>query len=84
MGAPSTAKEQQSERVKVLNYQLMSEMKEYEAEFDQMLSIFLSGSTFKKVYYDELLGPLSQSLYRRMIYLFRIRYMFRRRRCDYS
>ena len=38
MGAPSTAKEQQSERVKeFMNYQLMSEMKEYEAEFDQML-----------------------------------------------
>ena len=58
MGAPSTAKEQQSERVKeFMNYQLMSEMKEYEAEFDQMLFYLpLSGSTFKKVYYDELLG----------------------------
>ena len=58
MGAPSTAKEQQSERVReFMNYQLMSEMKEYEAEFDQMLFYLpLSGSTFKKVYYDELLG----------------------------
>ena len=58
IGAPSTAKEQQSERVKeFMNYQLMSEMKEYEQEFDQMLFYLpLSGSTFKKVYYDELLG----------------------------
>ena len=58
MGAPSTLKEQQSERVReFMNYQLMSEMKEYEQEFDQMLFYLpLSGSTFKKVYYDELLG----------------------------
>jgi hypothetical protein len=58
IGAPSSAKEQQSERVKeFMNYQLMSEMKEYEQEFDQMLFYLpLSGSTFKKVYYDELLG----------------------------
>ena len=58
IGAPSTLKEQQSERVKeFMNYQLMSEMKEYEQEFDQMLFYLpLSGSTFKKVYYDELLG----------------------------
>jgi len=58
IGAPNTAKEQQSERVKeFMNYQLMSEMKEYEQEFDQMLFYLpLSGSTFKKVYYDELLG----------------------------
>ena len=58
IGAPSAAKEQQSERVKeFMNYQLMSEMREYEQEFDQMLFYLpLSGSTFKKVYYDELLG----------------------------
>ena len=58
IGAPSSAKEQQSERVKeFMNYQLMSEMREYEQEFDQMLFYLpLSGSTFKKVYYDELLG----------------------------
>lgn len=58
IGAPSTAKEQQSERVKeFMNYQLTSEMREYEQEFDQMLFYLpLSGSTFKKVYYDELLG----------------------------
>jgi len=35
----------------------MSEMKEYEAEFDQMLFYLpLSGSAFKKVYYDEVVG----------------------------
>ena len=40
-----------------MNYQLMDQMKEYEPEFDQMLFYLpLSGSTFKKVYYDELLG----------------------------
>jgi hypothetical protein len=40
-----------------MNYQLMDQMKEYEPEFDQMLFYLpLSGSTFKKVYYDDLLG----------------------------
>ena len=40
-----------------MNYQLMDKMKEYEPEFDQMLFYLpLSGSTFKKVYYDDLLG----------------------------
>ena len=40
-----------------MNYQLMDQMTEYEPEFDQMLFYLpLSGSTFKKVYYDELLG----------------------------
>jgi hypothetical protein len=35
----------------------MSVMKEYEPEFDQMLFYLpLAGSTFKKVYYDEILG----------------------------
>ena len=39
-----------------MNYQLMDKMKEYEPEFDQMLFYLpLSGSAFKKVYYDELL-----------------------------
>jgi hypothetical protein len=40
-----------------MNYQLMDVMKEYEPEFDTMLFYLpLSGSAFKKVYYDELLG----------------------------
>jgi hypothetical protein len=39
-----------------MNYQLMDQMEEYEPEFDQMLfHLPLSGSTFKKVYYDDLL-----------------------------
>jgi len=57
IGAPNPAKEQQSQRVKeFMNYQLMDKMKEYEPEFDQMLFYLpLSGSAFKKVYYDDLL-----------------------------
>ena len=39
-----------------MNYQLMSQMPEYEAEFDQMLFYLpLAGSAFKKVYYDEIM-----------------------------
>jgi len=58
IGAITPEKEQQSNRVKeFMNYQLMDQMKEYEADFDQMLFYLpLSGSAFKKVYYDELLG----------------------------
>jgi hypothetical protein len=58
LGAVDVAKEEQSKRVKdFMNYQIMDQMKEYEPEFDQMLFYLpLSGSTFKKVYYDDLLG----------------------------
>ena len=58
MGAPNPGKTQQAERVKdFMNYQIMDQMKEYEAEFDQMLFYLpLAGSAFKKVYYDELMG----------------------------
>ena len=58
MGDATVAKEEQSKRVKdFMNYQIMDQMKEYEPEFDQMLFYLpLSGSTFKKVYYDDLLG----------------------------
>jgi hypothetical protein len=58
LGVSNPAKEAQSQRVKdFMNYQLMDQMKEYEPEFDQMLfHLPLSGSTFKKVYYDDLLG----------------------------
>ena len=57
MGLSTPPKEQQSQRVKnFMNYQLMDQMEEYEPEFDQMLfHLPLSGSTFKKVYYDDLL-----------------------------
>jgi hypothetical protein len=58
VGASTPDTEQQAERVKeFMNYQIMDVMKEYEPEFDQMLFYLpLSGSTFKKVYYDETLG----------------------------
>jgi len=58
LGDVTIAKEEQSKRVRdFMNYQLMDQMTEYEPEFDQMLFYLpLSGSTFKKVYYDELLG----------------------------
>ena len=58
MGTATVQKEEQAKRVKdFMNYQIMDQMKEYEPEFDQMLFYLpLSGSTFKKVYYDSLLG----------------------------
>jgi hypothetical protein len=58
MGNVDVQKEEQAKRVKdFMNYQIMDQMKEYEPEFDQMLFYLpLSGSTFKKVYYDSLLG----------------------------
>ena len=58
LGDVNVPKEEQAKRVKdFMNYQIMDQMKEYEPEFDQMLFYLpLSGSTFKKVYYDDLLG----------------------------
>ena len=58
IGVQTPEKTQQSNRVKdFMNYQLMDQMKEYEPEFDSMLfHLPLAGSTFKKVYYDDLLG----------------------------
>ena len=58
LGKITPEKQDQSHRVKdFMNYQIMDQMKEYEPEFDQMLFYLpLSGSTFKKVYYDDLLG----------------------------
>jgi len=58
IGNSSREKEEQATRVKdFMNYQIMDVMQEYEPEFDQMLFYLpLSGSTFKKVYYDDLLG----------------------------
>ena len=57
LGTPSPEKTQQASRVKdFMNYQLMDQMKEYEPEFDQMLFYLpLAGSSFKKVYYDEVM-----------------------------
>ena len=58
IGVDSPQVEQQATRVKdYMNYILMDQMQEYEPEFDQMLfHLPLAGSTFKKVYYDQLMG----------------------------
>ena len=58
VGAPTPEKQAQSERVKdYMNYELMEKMHDYEPDFDSMLFYLpLAGSTFKKVYYDELSG----------------------------
>ena len=58
VGIKNAATEQQATRVKdFMNYLIMDQMKEYEAEFDSMLfHLPLAGSTFKKVYYDTNLG----------------------------
>ena len=58
IGTKNAATEQQATRVKdFMNYLIMDQMKEYEAEFDSMLfHLPLAGSTFKKVYYDVPLG----------------------------
>jgi hypothetical protein len=56
-GDTSSGQIQQANRVKeFMNYYIMNVMKEYTPEFDQMLFYLpLAGSTFKKVYYDEVL-----------------------------
>jgi hypothetical protein len=58
IGKTSSEVEDQADRVRhFMNYQITCVMKEYTPEFDQMLFYLpLSGSTFKKVYYDEFLG----------------------------
>ena len=58
MGVTSPDLEKQAERVQdYMNYTIMHTMKEYEAEFDQMLYYLgLGGSAFKKVYVDPQLG----------------------------
>ena len=56
LGLSTPEKEQQSQRVKdFMNYQIMDQMTDYEPDFDQMLFYLpLAGSSFKKVYYDEV------------------------------
>jgi hypothetical protein len=58
IGVKNPGTEQQANRVKdFMNYLVMDQMKEYEAEFDSMLfHLPLAGSTFKKVYYDVNMG----------------------------
>ena len=57
VGARSPDTENQAQRVQdFMNYMLMEKMEEYTPEFDQLLFYLpLSGSTFKKVYFDEIL-----------------------------
>ena len=54
VGLKDPAKEDQATRVKdFMNYQIVEVMEEYDPDMDQMLFYLpLSGSTFKKVYYD--------------------------------
>jgi len=55
--------EEQSDRVKdYMNYMLMEEMEEYTTDMDSMLfHLPLAGSSFKKIYYDEILRrPVSK------------------------
>ena len=63
VGLQTPQTEQQAERVKdYMNYLLMEEMEDYTTDMDQMLFYLpLSGSTFKKVYYDAMLDrPVSK------------------------
>jgi len=63
IGVRTPATEQQADRVKeYLNYLLMEKMEDYTTDMDQMLYYLpLSGSTFKKVYYDAFLQrPISK------------------------
>ena len=57
VGAGTPEIEQQAERVQnFMNYMLMEKMEEYTPEFDQLLFYLpISGSTFKKIYYDEIM-----------------------------
>jgi len=63
LGQITTAKEEQAQRVKdFMNYQITYNMEEYDPDLDSLLFYLpLSGSAFKKVYYDEgLQRPVSK------------------------
>jgi len=63
VGLVTPATEQQADRVKdYMNYLLMEEMEDYTTDMDQMLFYLpLSGSTFKKIYFDAMLDrPVSK------------------------
>ena len=57
LGIQDPEREAQAHRVKdFMNYQIMEVMEEFDPDMDQLLFYLpLSGSTFKKVYYDEAL-----------------------------
>jgi hypothetical protein len=58
LGMTDDAKLEKANRVKnFMNYQITYKMEEYDSEMDQLLFYLpLSGSAFKKVYYDPALG----------------------------
>ena len=58
VGKVDRAKEEQAQRVKeFMNYQIMHVMEEYDPDMDSLLFYLpLSGSAFKKIYYDAGLG----------------------------
>ena len=63
LGVANPETEGQATRVKnFMNYLIMEKMEEFDPDMDQMLFYLpLSGSTFKKVYYDEAKGrPVSK------------------------
>ena len=57
IGDATMETEQQAQRVEdFMNFMLMEEMEEYTPDFDQLLFYLpLSGSAFKKIYFDEVL-----------------------------
>ena len=58
MGDETRSKQEQASRVrKFMNYYITNVMEDYTPDMDQMLFYLpLAGSTFKKVYYDEVMG----------------------------
>ena len=58
IGKADPQKEQQAQRVQdFMNYQIMHVMEDFDPDLDQMLFYLpLSGSSFKKVYYDSTMG----------------------------
>jgi hypothetical protein len=58
IGKSDPQKEQQAQRVQeFMNYQVMHVMEDFDPDLDQMLFYLpLSGSSFKKVYYDSTMG----------------------------
>ena len=58
MGDETREKQEQASRVRnFMNYYITTVMEDYTPDMDQMLFYLpLAGSTFKKVYYDEVLG----------------------------
>ena len=58
MGERTRAKQEQSERVRhFMNYYVTNVMEDYTPDMDQMLFYLpLAGSTFKKIYFDEVAG----------------------------